>query len=223
MLLVAAAFAFSYGSVSGPLLARAAASPEEGDPFSLVDDDGFAKIESRSVDGLKVKETRITATLKWPAKRLIALVGDVLHYPQFMPPTETAQVLSQSGNSGHFYIVIDPPVVHRRDYCVAIDIVKLHDGQLQSRFRGARDACPDEKPGLVRMSRVEGSWTLTPLPDGSTRVVYDAVTDPAGSVPTWMVNRAAGGSVRDMFHALDKAAADSRIAACPASGSIGCF
>jgi len=41
-------------------------------------------------------------------------------------------------------------------------------------------------------------------------------------VPTWMVNRAAGGSVRDMFHALDKAAGNPQIAACPGSGSIGC-
>jgi hypothetical protein len=152
----------------------------------------------------------------------MALVGDVVHYPGFMPPTEAAQMLSQSGHAGHYYIVIDPPVVHRRDYCVAIDIVRLRDGRLQSRFRGAKDACPDEKAGLVRMSRVEGSWTLTPLPDGTTQVVYDAITDPSGTIPTWMVNRSAGSSVRDMFHALDKAAGNDAIGACPGSGSIGC-
>ncbi|MEO6952904.1 MAG: START domain-containing protein [Polyangia bacterium] len=207
----------------GALAARAAA--QDGG-WEEVDDDGFAKIESRPVAGVKVREIRITATLKHPAQRLAALIGDVAHYSSFMPPTEVTKALgstmSPKGNSGRFYIVIDPPLIHRRDYCVQIDMSKLADGRLQTLFRTSSDGCPPEKSGLVRMNRVEGSWTLAPLPDGTTRVTYQAVTDPAGTVPTWMVNRAAGGSVRGMFRALDKAADDHAIAACPASHSLGC-
>ena len=217
------------------LVARAAA--QDGS-WEQVDDDGFAKIESRPVRGVKVREIRITATLKHPAQRLAALIGDVAHYARFMPPTELTKVIATqmspdgkpdgkpngkpNGNSGSFYLVIDPPLIHRRDYCVQIDMSKLADGRLQTRFRTTAEGCPPEKPGLVRMVRVDGTWTLTPLTDNTTRVTYEAITDPAGSVPTWMVNRAAGGSVRDMFRALARAAGDPSIAACPASQSLGC-
>ena len=207
----------------GGMVARAAA--QDG-AWEQVDDDGFAKIESRPVSGVKVREIRITATLKHPAQRLAALIGDVAHYPSFMPPTEETRRLSGStsskGNTAHFYIVINPPLIHRRDYCVLLNFSRLADGRLQTRFHDSAEGCPAERPGLVRMVRIEGSWTMLPLPDGTTRVTYEAIADPAGTVPTWMVNRAAGGSVRDMFRALDKAAGDPSIAACPASQSLGC-
>jgi hypothetical protein len=99
--------------------------------------------------------------------------------------------------------------------------LRLPDGRLESRFGRTDEGCPPEHRGLVRMTRVEGRWTLTPLPDGSTDVEYQAVTDPAGSVPVWMVNRAAGGSIRDMFRTLDRVAGDQTLAPCPGA-SLGC-
>lgn len=184
-------------------------------------DDGFAQISSRPLYGTGVRELRVTAVLKVPADRLIALVGDVDHYPAFMPPTEEVLSLGRQGNTGRWYIVIDPPLIHRRDYCVQITIDRLPGGVMRSRFHRFDEGCPSARPGLVRMRRVEGSWTLTPRSDGTTQVVYQAVTDPAGQVPTWMVNRAGGNSIRDMFRSLERAAADPRIAACPGS-SLGC-
>jgi ribosome-associated toxin RatA of RatAB toxin-antitoxin module len=197
------------------------AAERDGDAWEALTSDDLTQVSSRVLPGSAVRELRITAVLKWPAARLIALIGDVDHYPSFMPPTEEAQSLGRSGATGRWYIVINPPLIQRRDYCVAITISRLPDGRLESRFGRSDEGCPEMKKGLVRMSRVEGRWTLTPRGDGATDVEYRAVTDPAGSVPSWMVNRAAGGSLREMFHALDRAAADPRISPCPGS-SLGC-
>lgn len=202
-------------------LVRPSAGAAGGAEWQSVSSDGFAQISTRPIDGTNVRELRVSAVLKFPAERLIAVVGDVDHYPSFMPPTERVQSLGRTGHTGRWYIVIDPPLIHKRDYCVEITIDRLAGGVMQTRFvRWERD-CPVEKPGLVRMPRIEGSWTLTPRPDGTTAVVYQAVTDPAGTVPMWMVNRAAGNSIRDMFHALERAAGDPRIAPCPGT-SLGC-
>lgn len=202
-------------SLAGPAFAR-------DEAWEALTSDDLTQVSSRAVAGSDVRELRITATLPWSAERLIAIIGDVDHYPSFMPPTESTQSLGRSGASGRWYIVIDPPMINRRDYCVAITISRLADGRLESRFGRSDEGCPSEKKGLVRMSRVEGRWTLTPRGPRETAVEYRAITDPAGQVPSWMVNRAAGGSLREMFHALDRAAADPKISPCPGS-SLGCL
>ena len=189
--------------------------------WQSVSDDGFAQISARAVDGTSVQELRVSAVMKIPAERLIAVIGDVDHYPAFMPPTQEVLSLGREGNTGRWYIVIDPPLIHRRDYCVQITIDRLPGGVMQSRFHRWDQGCPPERPGLVRMHRVEGSWRLTPLADGTTQVVYQAITDPAGQVPTWMVNRAGGNSIRDMFRSLERAASNPSISACPGT-SLGC-
>ena len=37
--------------------------------------------------------------------------------------------------------------------------------------------------------QVEGRWTMTPKADGMVEVVYEAHTDPGGSVPSWLSNK----------------------------------
>jgi hypothetical protein len=211
---------FAISLAAATLLAGQARAVEEG--WQLISEDDLVRISSRPVAGSKVRELLITATLPVPAKRLLALIADVDEYPKFMPGTESTRLLSRKDPSGRWYIVINPPVIERRDYCVSITIVKLPNGGLESRFVRTEEGCPGPQSGRIRMARLEGRWTLTPRGPALTDVVYQAITDPAGDVPTWMVNRSQGDSLREMFRALVQAAPDQRLAACPGR-SLGCL
>jgi hypothetical protein len=212
------------GAVAAALFLGAAGARASDDPngWQLLNEDDLVRVSSRPVRGTKVREILITATLPVPAARLIALIADVDEYPKFMPGTESARLLSRKGSTGRWYLVINPPVIERRDYCASITISKLPGGRMESRFALAEEGCPGPQPGRIRMTRLEGRWTLTPRGPGHTDVVYQAITDPAGDVPTWIVNRSQGDSIRDMFRALLKAAPDPKLAPCPGA-SLGCF
>jgi len=205
-----------------PWATQTAAAAESEPGWQTLHEEGELRISARSVPGERIRELRVSAVSRWPAARLMALIGDLDNYPRFMPHTRHVQSLGRSGRSGRWYIVIDPMMVSRRDYCVRVTIERFPDGRLQSRFGGQAEGCPAERRGLVRMRRIEGSWTLYPRPDGRTLLVYQAITDPAGDVPTWMVNRAGASSLRDMLRALERAAGDPRVAPCPGP-SLGCF
>lgn len=46
-------------------------------------------------------------------------------------------------------------------------------------------------PGRIRLTEVVNSWVLTPLGDGTIEVSTQAHLDPAGPLPSWLINRLA--------------------------------
>ena len=72
---------------------------------------------------------------------------------------------------------------------------------------------PSFKKGIVRTPTNDGSWLLEPIDDGKkTRATYLLFTDPGGSLPTWIANKANSGAIPDIFVALRKYAKEPRYA-----------
>jgi hypothetical protein len=154
-----------------------------------------------------VREIRATGTIDQPLPRLLAVLRDVEHYPDFMPPTEKVEVLRQDADTRWAHITINPAWISRRDYCVQIRWTRFPDGSMGSRWVQFEDGCPSPQKGVVRHLRTEGTWRLRALDDGHTFVEYQAITDPGGSVPAWLINRGTAKAMRGMFQSLGKQAA----------------
>lgn len=45
-----------------------------------------------------------------------------------------------------------------------------------------------DKPGIVRIKVADRKWTITPLANGQIGVEYILHVDPAGALPSWLVN-----------------------------------
>ena len=45
-----------------------------------------------------------------------------------------------------------------------------------------------EQPRLVRVSKFEGFWQMRPVGEGQVEVIYQAHTEPGGSLPAWLAN-----------------------------------
>jgi ribosome-associated toxin RatA of RatAB toxin-antitoxin module len=210
-----------------PLLAASAlaawvatSSAATSDWESVSRRDGLS-IEWRAVPGSAVHEVRATGLLAHPPERLLALIGDVDHYPEFMPPTERVRVLRRDGDSMLVYVGINPPLVSRRDYCVRATVSRLPDGTLEDRWVQTDELCPPPPKGTIRVRHTAGHWRLSRQADGRALVEYQAIFDPGGALPTWIVNRATAGAARDLLRALGRAATDARYGRCDA-GQFGC-
>jgi hypothetical protein len=111
------------------------------------------------------------------------------------------------GRVVHAYFVINAPLVSRRDYTLRlVDESQWQDGTgfLKTRWT-VSDKGPALNPDLVRVTVDDGSWLLEPAENGAkTKATYLLFTDPGGSLPTWVSNKANSSTIPDVFEALNK-------------------
>ncbi len=176
----------------------------------------------RPVAGRAIKEIRATGIVAHPAARLLAVLGDVEHYPEFMPPTARTRVLKREGATGWFYVEVNPAWISRRDYCVRSTAARLPDGTLEDSWVQTDELCPPPPRGVLRLAHTEGHWLLRPLDERHTVVEYQAVTDPGGSLPAWIANRATAHHMRHLFRSLTETAANPNYGRCPPN-AFGCL
>jgi hypothetical protein len=178
-------------------------------PWEEKADTKGVKVYTRSREGSSVKELKSVAVIDSPPKAVFKVLGDLERYKEIMPSTEESKVVAEeeNGKVRHFYTVINPPMVSRRDYCIRIvDESDWKDGKgfLKTHWKPSEKA-PPVKDGTVRVTTNEGSWLLEPVEDGKkTRATYYLFTDPGGSVPAWIANKANSSTIPDVFEALRK-------------------
>jgi uncharacterized membrane protein len=186
------------------LMLFSAAAWGDGAWESFSDKEGIT-VEWRKIDGARVREIRASGVIEQPIGRLVAVLRDIEHWPEFMPPTEAVEIYDDRGDVRHMHVTINPSLVSRRDYCLEVTWT-VGDESASSRWFQIAEGCPPPKKGVVRHARTDGTWRLHSLGAGRTVVEYQAVTDPAGNLPAWMVNRATANTMRGMFQSLARRA-----------------
>ena len=170
-------------------------------------------LATRPVSYSAIDEVRAAATFELPLEAILAVLADVEHYPENMPPTSLARRLKGAGHDAWFYMEIKPGVVSRRYYCTHSRVTRLPASVVKVEWSPANDLCPEKQDGMVRMEDNAGAWTLTPSGDGHTRVVYEAHVDPGGAIPASLVNWGTPAAINDLFNALRHAAERGQVTA----------
>lgn len=180
------------------------------------------RLAIRDRQGSKIREIRAIAEVDAPPERVLAVLADVEHYPQFMPPTEQVRLLRNDGESAVYYMQINPPVVARRDYCFRVTFDHLPEGKLRSHWEAEAKGCLPERPGIVRVQATDGEWILEPREGGrKTHALYRCHIEVGGQVPAWMVNQRSITQLPDVINSLRRAVTQPRYAACTPTPS-GC-
>lgn len=183
-----------------------AAGAAHADWEKFANEDGVL-VEWRKVEGSRVREIRASGEIDQPLAKLVAALRDLEHFAEFMPPTESVVILSRTPLRLH--VTINPALVSRRDYCLDVTW-QISATEAVSRWTQVADGCPPPKKGVVRHRRTDGSWHLRALDGGRTFVEYQAITDPGGSIPAWIVDRAGAKTLKSMYRALAQHAASMR-------------
>lgn len=160
------------------------AAPAE---FKKVEESDGVLIEARPVEGAKVVELRLTTTsTKTVASLCDAAFGDGKFDPS-EPDLKARKVLSDTGDDRLTYEQISPPVVANRDYVVHAVRTRESDTVCRINFKAANEAAPALPAGWVRIEKLWGEWKFDRQADGKTHITYVIFSDPAGSVPAFMV------------------------------------
>jgi hypothetical protein len=196
------------------LILAADASNDDAGWKEATKTDGIT-VQTRQREGTSVHEVKASGIIDAPPMAAWKVIRDYAHYDQNMPYTEESQVLSNEGDGKliRFYSVVNAPIVSRRDYVVEIrDVSEWKDGAgfLKVVWKAVPDA-KNSRSGIVRVRINDGYWILEPREGGKkTFATYYLYTDPAGSLPKFLVNKANTSAVPDVFRAVRKGAAKNQ-------------
>lgn len=167
-------------------------------------------VQARTPEGGSVSEVKATALVDAPPHDVWRVIRDYNHYTKTMPYTEESRVLAseQDGKVIVFHCLVNAPLVDKRDFIIRIvddSDWKEGKGFLKTSWTVTTQGAPPEKEGVVRVKLNNGYWLLEPREEGKkTFVTYYLYTDPGGSVPKWIADRANKTSVPDVLRAVRK-------------------
>jgi len=121
---------------------------------------------------------------------VLAVLGDVGACSQWLYRCADPKLLgSDSFTDRYVYQVHKLPFpASDRDYVLHVRVSYHPDDR---RVEISMDVMPDflpDTPGLVRIKRGGGRWTLTQTTDNQVQIVWQQVMDPGGRVPRFLVN-----------------------------------
>lgn len=155
--------------------------------YKKVDETDGVLIESRPVEGSPIVELRLTTTTTKSVDSLCeAVFGDGKFDPE-EPDLKSRKIISESADERVTYDQISPPLVANRDYAVKAKRTQLSDTQCSMAFTAANELAPPKPEGWVRITKLWGEWKFQRGADGKTKITYVIFSDPAGSIPTFMI------------------------------------
>lgn len=166
------------------LLLSTTAQAEE---WRLAKDEAGIRVYLKEVPGSAYKAYRGVTTIRSDMARLRALQEDVSGACAWIHECREQRLLKHAGAESWTYTRFDTPwPVAPRDSVLHIVSQEAADGSL-TRTMQALPAYLPEESGFIRVTKVEGLWRLTPKGEG-VEVIYEAHTEPGGSVPSWLAN-----------------------------------
>jgi ribosome-associated toxin RatA of RatAB toxin-antitoxin module len=148
------------------------------------------KIYTSQVPDSKIKAIKVEANFNASASQMVALLMDVKTSPDWVYHVKSAILVRQvSPSELYYYSEVNLPwPATNRDFVAHLTVTQNPDTKVVTIDAPAVTGFVPLKEGVVRVSDSKGKWIITPLGPDQIKVEYTIHVDPAGSLPSWMVN-----------------------------------
>ena len=158
------------------------------------------QVYHRQLEGSPLKELRITFSVEAGLLPILGVLRDIDAFPEWIFHCRESRLIEGSGSEIVYYHRIDFPwpLADRDAVSFATYQQDPRTGIVHSLNRALSGTLPPQD-GAIRLEDMEIRWTITPTAPGQSDVVYYLRTDPAGSLPAWLINLAIDkGPVKSM-------------------------
>lgn len=153
----------------------------------MVKDEAGIQVYLQAIPGSSFQAFRGVTRMRVSMPRLLALQDDVSAACRWIHACSEQKLLGHDGKQSWAYTRYHAPwPVQQRDSILQVTTEQAADGSVTRVLHGVADYLPQQS-GFVRVSKVEGFWSLTPR-DGEIEVIYQVHSEPGGSVPAWLAN-----------------------------------
>jgi hypothetical protein len=153
-------------------------------------DENGIRIESRAVPGWDIREMRGTARFGGPLASLVAVINDPAAAPRLNELVAESKVVQRESETRFQVYTLTKMPWPLKDRDVLTQRVIEHDAQtgvVTIADEATAGAVPEQN-GLVRITRSHNRWTLTPTTDGAINIELRMLSDPAGPIPSSLIN-----------------------------------
>ncbi len=159
--------------------------------WKLAKEEDGIKVYYRKIAGRNLNEIKIQSVFNCNLSTLVAALGDVSKYKDWVYSTKEAKVIKRLSNREViYYDAIDFPwPLNNRDLVIHAKVFQYTDNKI---VKVSLDADNDKYPtqkGMIRIKFFKAEWVLTPLKD-KVQVEYILSSDPGGILPDPVVNLA---------------------------------
>ena len=120
----------------------------------------------------------------------VALITDGDNLAQWVDTvTESRTLETVSPTQAYTYTVSGAPWPIKDRDAIALSRVEQDEATLVVTIHSAgKPDYIEERQGMVRVSKVESTWTLTPQPGGVVAITFRVHHEPGGDLPSWLIN-----------------------------------
>jgi hypothetical protein len=175
------------------LITENSSAPDKSAKFTLVRSDENVSIYTRWIP---VNETRSTRQLKaefvidCPVEKVVSVLRDEKTYTQWMKASKTYfRLKTISENQWYSYVQFSIPWPLNNQDCILK--YEVHENNELLRTEITLVGEPDflkTYDGVERISHMEGSWVITQIGTGKSRVEYLVYSNQAPKFPTWITD-----------------------------------
>ncbi|MCT4350489.1 MULTISPECIES: START domain-containing protein [Vibrio] len=166
----------------------------DGNEWKLVRNKQGIEVYNRKIEGNDFKEFRAEADIKANLTSIIALFTDTSVGSQWV---ENIDEMEEIDHFSEVHTVTKtytkaPWPVSDREAIVENFIEQDPDTLIVIINQNGRpNYLPNKDKSVVRVAHLESRWVLTPLNNNTTHISYQVLSDPGGSIPSWLINMVA--------------------------------
>jgi ribosome-associated toxin RatA of RatAB toxin-antitoxin module len=184
------------------LLVFSAGRGQEG--WKLKSDKDGIKTYSRKLADSKINAVKVESVFPVSLSQFVAVILDVRSYDNWIYNSKSTRVIKQVSPAEVYYYseVIFPWPTTNRDFVSHVVIHQHPRTKVVSVDANNVTGYVPEIPNIVRITRSDAKWTITPLGGGQVKVEYILQVDPGGGLPSWLINPFASKGVIETFKNL---------------------
>jgi ribosome-associated toxin RatA of RatAB toxin-antitoxin module len=148
------------------------------------------RVYTAAVPDSKVKAIKVECNFNASASQLVALLMDVKTSPDWVYHVKSCTLIKQvSPSELYYYSEVNLPwPAANRDFVAHLTVTQDPDTKVVTVDGPVVAGYVPVKEGIVRVTESKGKWIITPLRPDQVKVEYTIHVDPAGSLPSWLVN-----------------------------------
>lgn len=164
------------------------------EPWKLEKSDSGIQVHSRAVEGWTLRETRGTISVHARLSSLVAAITDTNIVHELNDVVRSASIRQHESDTRYqiYSVMAMPWPLADRDILNQREIRQDPDKLTVTIADVAAQGLMPSQEGRVRIVKSRQLWTLTPLEGGTVAIEMRTLADPAGPIPTSLINAMSG-------------------------------
>ena len=154
-----------------------------------LDDDGI-KVFTQEIEGSDFKAFKGEMDAQAHLDEVLAVIRDVESMDEWLHECSASKIMETTSDDEMivYQETSAPWPVSDRNFVLKMKVNREDDGRSAMVNFTALVEPEVSNDDCVRVTELNGSWTLTQTDDQTLNVIYQTSADPAGDIPSWLAN-----------------------------------